>query len=372
MSSRAPLWLAAPSRFAALKRSRARLVLALLALLLPLTLLALLVPEPPALGAATASGAASSQTDLMLYEKIVAGVKGGENYYTAAADALRSGSYPLRPFLTFRMPALAVVLAALPEWAPRYLLLLLALGTGVTWLGRLWTSLARPLARAAALLLLLGSLLAFLQPGLVAFHEIWAALIVALSLGVRSPGRWVEAVALALAAMLIRETAALYAIVMAIFAWREGQRNEAIGWGVAIALFAATLGAHAWAVTGVTGPLDPASPGWAGLWGFGLFVKSVTLATALQLLPLWAAALLVGLSLFGWASWNDPLAARMTAILIAYAAAISIFSRLDTFYWGLMVAPAFLVGLVFVPDGLRDLIRQSMDKRRITVTRVAR
>lgn len=372
LSSRAPFWLAAPSRFAAFRRRQALLVLGLLLALLAASLLALNIPEQPALDAASVPGAASSQTDLMLYEKIVAGVKGGENYYTAAADALRSGNYPLRPFLTFRMPGLAVVLAALPDWAPKYLLLLLAFATGATWMGRLWTSLTRPAPRIAALILLLGSLLAFLQPGLVAFHEIWAALIVALSLGVRRPGHWIEAVALGLAAMLIRETAALYALIMAFFAWREGQRREAIGWGVAIALFGVTLGAHAWAVMGITGPLDPASPGWAGLWGFGLFVKSVTLATSLQLLPLWAAALLVGLSLFGWASWDDPLAARMTAILVAYAVAISVFSRLDTFYWGLMVAPVFLVGLVFVPDGLRDLIRQSMDKRRITVTRVTR
>jgi hypothetical protein len=37
-----------------------------------------------------------------------------------------------------------------------------------------------------------------------------------------------------------------------------------------------------------------------------------------------------------------------------------------------MVAPVFLIGLVFVPDGVRDLVRQSLDKRKITVTRVAR
>jgi hypothetical protein len=59
-------------------------------------------------------------------------------------------------------------------------------------------------------------------------------------------------------------------------------------------------------------------------------------------------------------------------MLAAYAALIGIFARSDTFYWALMVAPVFLVGLVFVPDGLRDLFRPSLDRRRITVTRVAR
>ena len=98
----------------------------------------------------------------------------------------------------------------------------------------------------------------------------------------------------------------------------------------------------------------------------------MTLATALQLFPLAAGAALVGLTLFGWAAWNDSLALRMIAILAAYAAAIGLFARLDTFYWGLTVAPVFLLGLIFVPDALRDLTRQALDKRRITVTRVAR
>jgi hypothetical protein len=252
------------------------------------------------------------------------------------------------------------------------LLALLLFGMLFSWFKRLRGTLPGTIPRVAAGILLLGSLLAFVQSDLIAFHEVWAGPLIAWSLALRRPGRWVEAVAIALAAMLIRETAALYVVIMLVFAWLEGERREAIGWGVALALFGAALGVHAWAVAGVTGPMDPASPGWAGLEGFGLFVKSMNLATALQLFPLAAGAALVGLVLFGWAAWDDPLALRMITILAAYAAAIGLFARLDTFYWGLLVAPVFLLGLAFVPDGLRDLIRQSLDKRRITVTRVAR
>jgi hypothetical protein len=96
------------------------------------------------------------------------------------------------------------------------------------------------------------------------------------------------------------------------------------------------------------------------------------LATSLQLLPLAAGAILVGLALFGWASWDDPLAARMVAVLAGYGFAIAMFARVDTFYWGLMVAPLSLIGLAFVPDALRDLFRQALDRRRITVTKVTR
>jgi hypothetical protein len=371
MARPATFWLAAPSRFAGLGKARARIALGLLVLLLLACLTALTVADP----AAVATGPATSQsdqTDLMVYEKIVAGVKGGGDYYTVASDTLRAGGYPLRPFFTVRMPSLAVVQAALPAWGPAVLLYLLAAYVGMTWALRLAEALPRALPRLVALLLLIGSMLAFLQADLVAFHEIWAGLLIALSLGLRRQGRWIDAVAIALVAMLIRETAALYVLVMLALAWREGERREALGWLAALALFAAALVAHAHAVAGVTGPLDPASPGWSGLLGFGFFVKALSLSTALQLLPMAAAALVVGLALFGWAAWNDPLGLRMLVLLAAYATLIGVFARNDTFYWALMVAPVSLAGLVFVPDGLRDLFRPGLDRRRITVTRVTR
>jgi hypothetical protein len=364
-------WLAAPSRFAGLGKARARITLGVLALLLLACLTALTVPDPAAVSTGPATSQ-SDQTDLMVYEKIVAGVKGGGDYYTVASDTLRAGGYPLRPFFTVRMPSLAVVHAALPGWGPVALLYLLAVYVGLTWGLRLAEALPRAMPRLVALLLLIGSMLAFLQADLIPFHEIWAGLLIALSLGLRRPGRWIDAVAFALVAMLIRETAALYALIMLALAWRDGERREALGWLVGLALFAAAVAAHAHAVAGVTGPLDPASPGWSGLLGFGFFVKALSLSTALQLLPLAAAALIIGLAMFGWAAWNDPLGLRMLALLLAYAALIGVFARSDTFYWALMVAPVSLVGLVFVPDGLKDLLRPTLDRRRITVTRVAR
>ena len=83
-------------------------------------------------------------------------------------------------------------------------------------------------------------------------------------------------------------------------------------------------------------------------------------------------ALLVALALLGWASWDDALGLRMFALLIAYGTAISLFARLDNFYWALMIAPVALAGLVFVPDALRDLSNAVFDRRRITVKRIVR
>lgn len=362
---RPPFWLATPSRFALLGPARAAWVAGTIAALL---LLVMVLPAPPpTTGDATRGGF----TDLLLYDSIIAGLRAGGNYYQLTADTLRAGSYPLRPFVTFRLPTHSVVQAALPSAVVIAALWLLAIGVAAAWWTRLAPALRRAPPRIAAAVLFAGGTLVFVQPGLVAFHEIWAGLFVALSLGVRRPGHWTEAVAIALVAMLVRETAALYVLAMGALALVDGERREAIGWGAALAVFALVLGFHAHAVAQVTGPLDVQSPGWAGLLGPGFALRSLVSATALSLLPAALAVLLAGLALAGWAAWRDALGLRVFATLTVYTVALALFARADTFYWILMVVPLWLVGLVFLPDAVRDLAQAIIDRRRVRVQRVS-
>ncbi len=366
-ATRAPLWLAAPSRFAGLSRRHARIGLGLVAALVLLCLTALLTPPPPA---TTGQGRATDQADVVLYESIVAGVRHGGHYYEVAAGALRAGNYPLRPFVTFRLPTLAEVQAMLPPPVTVGLLYLLAFGVFLAWAERLVPALNRRPPVIVALALLAGGMVAFVQAELAAFHEIWAGLFIALSLALRRPGRWVEAAAFGLIAMLIRETAALYVGIMCLAAWREGERREAFGWAATVAVLAVVVAFHANAWSHVVRPLDPASPGWSGLLGPGFFVTTLAVSTALMLAPLWLAAILLALSFTGWAAWRDSLATRALAMFAAYGLLLSVAGRPDTFYWGLMVAPTALIGLAFAPDALRDLwTRARLPRRTITVTR---
>ena len=374
--TRPALWLAAPTRFAALKPGQARLALALLAMLLLATLLALAAPGPPPVSHDPAARA-SDQADVVLYETIVTGMRGGGDYYSVAADALRRGDYPMRPFVTFRLPTLAVVQAALPRAAVPVLLYALLAGTMLAWGLRLREAFGRIAPWLIALALLAGGSVAFAQAELAAFHEIWAGLLIALSLavwrGAEQGGDWIAAIALGLIAMLVRETAALYVGIMAVFAFAQGRPREGCGWVATLAVLAGVVALHAHAVAEVVQPADPASPGWAGMLGFGFFVRTIHLSTALDLAPLWLAAPLVGLALFGWSAWNSPLAVRALGVFAGYAALLGLFGRADTFYWGLMIAPAFLVGLAFVPDALRDLVVAARaPRRRITIVRVMR
>jgi hypothetical protein len=361
----APLWLTTPSRFAQVKRGRAQVVLACLALLVAASFLALGVT-------AARAPADPGQADLTLYQTIVEGVRAGGDYYSVAARSLRAGDYPLKPFVAFRLPTLAVIEAALPHGAVPVLLDLLALGVFAAWWLRLRPAFARRVPLVVALLLLAGGMAAFVQSDLVAFHEIWAGLLIALSLALRRPDRWVEAVAFGMMAMLIRETAALYVAIMAVLAFAQGCRREAAGWAASLGVLAVVVALHAHAVSAVVHATDPASPGWNGMLGFGFFVQAMAASTALTLLPLAMAAPLVALALAGWMAWQSELGLRVVATLCGYAVLIALFARADTFYWGLMIAPTLLIGLAFVPDGLRDLVRVAAARPRITVTRVVR
>jgi hypothetical protein len=361
----------APSRFATLKRPTAWWALALLAILLAGSLTALASPGPPPVSH-DPKQRAEDEADVVLYESIVAGVRGGGEYYAVTAQALRTGNYPLKPFVTFRLPTLALLQAALPHEVTIALLYALAVGVMLAWFVRLRPALARPPPMMIALGLLAGGMVAFVQPELASFHEVWAGLLIALSLALRRPERWVESVAVGMMAMLIRETAGLYVGIMAVLALAGGHRREAIGWFATIAVFAVVIAFHAHAVAQVVHKIDPASPGWVGMLGFGFFVKTMTLSTALNLATPWLAALLFGLALFGWSAWNDGLGLRALTVFAGYGALLALFGRTDTFYWGLMVAPTILIGLVFVPDGLRDLVAAVLDKRRIIVTRLSR
>ena len=361
-----PLWTATPSRFSGLTKPHARIGVGLLLLLLLWSLTTLSVAGPPPVSHDPAKRA-DDRADVVLYETIVAGLRGGGDYYSVTATALRSGDYPLRPFVTFRLPTLAVVQALVPPMVVVLLLYLLAGIVLLVWWRRLKPAFSRGPPRLVAMVLMLGGMAVFVSAELAPLHEVWAALLVALSLALRREDRWVEAVALGLMAMLVRETAALYVVIMAGAALLEGRRREAIGWAATLLVLAIVVALHARAVAAVVTVTDPFSPGWSGLLGFGFFVKATTLFTALAVAPAWLAALLVGLALFGWAAWHDPLALRACTILWSYAALIGIFGRGDTFYWAVLVAPFLLVGLAFVPDGVRDLLRAALDRRRIIV-----
>jgi hypothetical protein len=356
-------WLAAPSRFADWSRRPAVLALLLLALV---ALTGMLTPNVPMRHDAptpTSSAQAvatpkeeAKDADLILYEKIIAGIRDGGEYYAVAARELRLGGYPLRPFVAFRPPLLAEALAHMSPFAGLLLLRALVAAVALTWAVRLKEATGSPAAWAIACLLTAGGVALFGQAYYMTLHEIWAGLLIALSLGLRKPDHWVGSVIAGLLAMLIRELAFPYVAVMAALALWEGKKREAAAWAAAIVLFAIATGFHAAAASAAASLADHASQGWSRLGGWSFFLTAVWLTGPLRTGPYLLVAALTPLALLGWAGWREPIAARVFATLVGYALMMMLFGRPDNFYWALIFTPLLMVGLIFAPRSLGELV----------------
>ena len=353
-----PRWLASPSRFAVVSQPTARVVLALVALVLLATLMAISAPI--------------GQPDTSLYAGIVEAVRHGGSYYAVAGDALRAGRYPLEPFTAFPLPTLAVVAGSSPDLAVTTMLYCLAAAVAVAWYARLTLSLKTRAARTLAAVLLSAGLAPLLRTDLSNLPETWAGLLIALSLGVHRSGRWIDAVAFGLAAALICDAAVLYIVTMTGFAIRERRRDETLGWIAALGLLAIVLAFHAHAVAAIVTPLDIAVTGTDASASTGSVVSAFASATMLDYVPLWVAGPVVGLALFGWTTWRDAIAPRVLGTILLAVLLIALLDRSGTSQSALLVSPLLLVGLVLALDGLRDLFAAALDRRRITVKRIIR
>lgn len=292
--------------------------------------------------------------DRDLYARIINQVHAGEPYDQAVLHDLRAVDGPTRPFLTVRPPLLATAMAALPDRSSRVLSLrLLAAVVVLAWFWRLRAAPTAPAGGGWALLLALTSGVGLaVSPAAYVMHELWAGLLIALSLALRTPGRWLAAVAVGVLAALIRELAAPYLVAMMVVALAEGRRKEALGWVSGLAVFAAALTWHAAAVRSLALPTDHAGPGWlaVGGWPFVLHTASWNLMTIL-----FPPALLAGLfpiALLGLAFWRDGLGRRVALTVLGYTAAFLVIGRPVNFYWGLIMAPLWPLGLAKAPEAL--------------------
>lgn len=353
----------APTRFAELAQRQARLLLVAIAALLVLVALTYrtTTPEKMAVGTPTETatavgkGADARDTDLALYDTIIDRVASGENYYQVAVEEQRARDFPVRPGFAVRLPTLATVTAALSPTGVTLAAILLGALTAMAWWRRLTPILDRPVRRVIALgLLAVGAAVGF-KPMYFVLHEAWSGMLLALALALHRPGKWRGAWVAAALALAIREHALPFVLLMgALAAWRRDWR-EAMFWGLLVAAFAVLLWTHVQLVAQVTGPDDPLSPGWLTLRGPNGWIEFIVLSTGLYMLPDWLAAPLVLLPLLGWAALDRRLGLEALLLFAGYGLLFMIAGRANNFYWGLMVAPAWFVGLYWVPGALRDL-----------------
>ena len=345
----------APGRFAHVSRPAAVAVLMLLAAFIAL---GFAFPAPRLANA----GPGGQSINVPLYAGIVAKVRAGQPYEQTAVAAQRAGGFPLRPFVTVRPPALAVLMARAPDLATANLVMKgLALAVLAAWTFRLWPAARGPMWLAWTPLALFTGL-AWAIPGLTLglFHECWAGLLIALSLALRTEKRFAAAVAVGLLAALIRELAMPYLLVMAALALVERRRGEALAFGLALAASLAALAAHAWQVLSLTTPHDLASPGWVKFGGWAFVMATAQWNLLALLLGKGFTAVIVPLALLGAAARKDGLGLRLAALIGGYTLGFLVVGQPNDFGWGFVVAPLMAVGLTLSPLALRSLGRSAL------------
>lgn len=298
--------------------------------------------------------------DLALYRAEVERIHAGQGYYAAAHAELTARGYPTRSVFNWRLPTLGWCLGHLPSLdAGKVLLGLLALALMVVSFEVLAREQGHGLGRPIACVLLLsGPLMPCVLGDLVVAHELWAGVLIALSIGVYGLERPCVGAALGLAALFIRELALPYCVLALGLAWWHGRHREMAVWLVGLVLWAAYLAIHAWQVQ----PWIPAdarthSTSWIQFGGAAFVLATAQMNAYLLLLPQWVTALWFVAALVGMAAWSSPLGERTGLTLCLFVVAFSVVGQDFNQYWGSMFAPLFCFGAVQFPAALGDLWR---------------
>lgn len=303
--------------------------------------------------------------DIAFYNTIVSDMRGGATYYEAAVAESRKHNYPLRPFVTVRLPTLAWLRSAVPDEFDRVLLAVLATVTVGAWAWRLGTAQLTKAQYAPAVICVASGVTPALIPIAVAMHEVWAGLLIALSLALRRNNAWMASVLFGIAAALTRELAGAYLLAMAVMALADRNYREAAAWTAGIAILALALALHAANVGALVTAADLASPGWLSIGGWRFVLQTAQWNIFLSEGPPWLTALAVPLALFGLTA--APVDRRLLLVVGGYVLAFIVVGREDNAYWGLLITPLWPIGLAAAGPALITRLSESLSLFRRTI-----
>ena len=339
--------------FSRLSPWSARLILAIVVVLVGL---GALVHPTPHLAHLAPPGAGDEQ----LYRGIVDRISHGQDYYHAAAAEHRARSYPTYPPQVFRQPLLATILAAIPSDGLRRLALLaLSVVAFFALRSALVCSGINTRLRIFALFCIGTGFGIAWFPGAQYIHEVWAALLIALSLAWYRQGWWIRAVLLGFCACLFRELALPYLAAMAAFALWERKYAELASWVAAMLIFSGIYAWHLSIARTLPQHGDLISAGWLYYGGWGFALETAKRNYALIEAPYFIVAFAVCASLLGLLSHPDRWFSRMALIVGGYLTAFLFVGRPDTSYWGMLFSPLLPIGVALSPPALRDLIERA-------------
>jgi hypothetical protein len=300
--------------------------------------------------------------DLVAYRRIVERVHDGDGYYTAAGEELRAGGYCTSAVFNWRLPTYAWFMGALPrpEWGQAILGILALLAISLAYTSECKE--ARVHRALAVVVCMIGAFLWCVDGDAYFAQELWAGVLIALSIAAYANGLRVVGIAAGLGALFFRELAGVYVLVCCWAAWcerRSMQRAagwELLSWAAGLAVFGIFFWWHATQVQlHQSGAEIAETDGWIQFGGPAFVVRTSQMNAWLFRLPGWLAVLYLTASLWGLSTWSGAGARRGIPAVLLYLAAFLVVGKQFNAYWGLLYVAILPFGLVRSLAAIRSL-----------------
>jgi hypothetical protein len=316
---------------------------------------------------ATVPPTSGLSADLALYRDLVADVREGRDYYAAARLRIAAYGFPIDSPLNWRLPTTAWLLAALPSlaWGQA---LLATLSLAVLALGLSGQFESGGMVGGWLLVTLWAGVLRWAMDGYAFLaQEPWAAALIAGSLAASSLGerharwQWLSA-ALGTAALLVRELALPFCVVMAAQQWVGRRWTVALGWIGGMALFMVYYLWHLerihaqWALAEVSGGAGVWQ--WLRLGGLAFVLRTLRMNGWLFSAPTWLLWLYLVLAGYGLGRARNRTTSAAGWSCVLYLLAFAVVGRPENLYWGLVPAPLLALGAV---EGVQRLLQRARD-----------
>jgi len=298
-----------------------------------------------------------SGEDLRCYYAIAERIHAGEGYYQAARQELQIRGYDTESVFNWRLPFLATLLGTLPSpEAGQVIVILLSFFSLWVWVDVATERMSFPRA-ALGVIPLAGSAVYSFIAIIFVMHELWAGILISISLLAHGKGWRKLSVAAGIAALFIRELVLPFVAVMFFASLADRNRKEAVAWLLGALAFFSVLAVHSIQVHDLTqsnANLNFAQ--WLALSGWNYVLATIQVQPFLFVFPSWCTAVLAPFALLGFLAWRDALGKRVGLTIAAYVLIFLFVGRNNNAYWGLLYCNLVPLGLLHAPFVLSDML----------------